>query len=309
MSGYFPIKGLLPPVLIPLLLLGNVLFFGYWMLSMRWPFVLFLVFFLLNFQEWSLLFKFPNNAIGVSDGFRVMSFNVRLFNQFNWISEKHIPMRIAQFIDQENPDIVCLQEYSSSTAPAFSQYPFRYIKTASALGNNGVAILSKFPLLQTGQINFAKSANSGIFADIKYQQDTLRIYNLHLESYQLTMQDSIIDSNTSTRFLKRLDGVYQKQLAQVMQWQQVENFNENPSLICVDLNNTAFSEAYRKLCGSHQDAFVEAGQGFGSTYSLGGIPYRIDFIFSSKRLRIINYETHRVKLSDHRPISAKFRWD
>ena len=91
--------------------------------------------------------------------------------------------------------------------------------------------------------------------------------------------------------------------------QQVENFNEYPSLICVDLNNTAFSEAYRKLRGDRNDTFVEAGRGLGMSYSLGGIPYRIDFIFSTKQLKVLDHQTHNIKLSDHRPISAKLNWD
>lgn len=309
MTGYFPLKGLLPAIFIPLLSVINLVFFVYWILRMQWPFVLFLIFFLLNFQEWSLLYRFPNNAIVVSEGFKVMSYNVRLFNEFKWINNKQVPIAIESFVYEENPDILCLQEYSSSTAPSLKRYPYRYIKTAAALGNNGVAIFSKFPLIQTGQIDFDNSYNSGIYADIRFQEDTLRIYNLHLESYQLQKNDSLTDPTRSVRLVRRLEKIYQKQLDQVLQWQQVENFNEYPSLICVDLNNTAFSDVYRNLRGPHNDAFVEAGKGFGATYSLGGIPYRIDFIFSSNRLKVLDYFTHDIKLSDHQPISAKFNWN
>ena len=309
MGDYFSIKGLLPGVLVPVLSFVNFIFFLYWILSMRWPFLLFVVFFLLNFQEWNRLYKFPNNTIKVSEGFKIMSYNVRLFNQFKWLNEEQIPLKIEQFIQSENPDIVCLQEYSSRTSPAFKSYPYRYVRTASALGNNGVGIFSKFPLLRTGPIDFEDSANSGVYADIEYGRDTLRVYNLHLESFQLQPSDSLIDQTTSTRFLQRLDGVYQKQLNQIVQWQQVENFNAYPSLVCVDMNNTAFSKAYLNLRGRHQDAFVEAGEGFGATYSLGGIPYRIDFIFSPSRLQVLEYTTHDVLFSDHKPISAKLDWD
>ena len=309
MSGLFPVKGLLPAVFVPLLSLFNLLLFVFWIVRLEWPFLLFLIFFLLNFQEWNLLYKFPNNAITVSNGFKVLSYNVRLFNQFNWLKKEQVPAAIEQFIYDENPDIVCLQEYSRNTAPPLRTYPFRYVKTATALGNNGVAIFSKYPLLQTGQINFENSSNSGIYADFRYKQDTLRVYNLHLESFQLQPTDSLVDQKSSMRFLRRLEGVYQKQLDQIIQWQQVENFNEYPSLICVDLNNTAFSEAYRKLRGDRNDTFVEAGRGLGMSYSLGGIPYRIDFIFSTKQLKVLDHQTHNIKLSDHRPISAKLNWD
>ena len=309
MAGYFPVKGLLPAVMVPLLTLMNVLFFVYWILRMHWPFLLFLVFFLLNFNEWKQLYRFPNNAITVSQGFKIMSFNVRLFNQYQWLKQKNIPYAIEQFVYEKDPDILSLQEYNSDMAPPLERYPYRYIKTAAALGNNGVGIFSKFPLLQTGQIDFENTYNSGVYADIRYQQDTLRVYNLHLESFQLAATDSLVDQNSSARFFRRLDGVYKKQLDQVIQWQQLENFNENPSIVCVDLNNTAFSEVYRKLSQNHNDAFVEAGQGFGATYSLGGVPYRIDFILTPSKIKVLEYHTHDVKLSDHKPITATLSWN
>ena len=81
-----------------------------------------------------------------------MSYNVRLFNQFKWLNKEQIPLKIEQFIQSENPDIVCLQEYSSQLHLAFESYPYRYVRTASALGNNGVGIFSKYPLLRTGQL-------------------------------------------------------------------------------------------------------------------------------------------------------------
>jgi endonuclease/exonuclease/phosphatase family metal-dependent hydrolase len=34
---------------------------------------------------------------------------------------------------------------------------------------------------------------------------------------------------------------------------------------------------------------------------------RIDFIFASPELKIIDFETHAVKLSDHKPISVRLK--
>jgi endonuclease/exonuclease/phosphatase (EEP) superfamily protein YafD len=39
------------------------------------------------------------------------------------------------------------------------------------------------------------------------------------------------------------------------------------------------------------------------------MPMRIDFIFASSALNVIDFQTHGVKLSDHKPISAKFGID
>ena len=48
------------------------------------------------------LYKFPNNAIPISNGLKVMSFNVRLFNSFKWIDSKSVPESIESFISNEN---------------------------------------------------------------------------------------------------------------------------------------------------------------------------------------------------------------
>ncbi|MEL0263452.1 MAG: endonuclease/exonuclease/phosphatase family protein, partial [Flavobacteriaceae bacterium] len=104
-------------------------------------------------------YKFPNNTIEVAKGLKVMSFNVRLFNLYQWKKEADIPQKIEAFIRQEAPDILCIQEYALQEAPAFSTYKYRYIKTSNARGNHGMALFSKFPLINTGQISFASSSN------------------------------------------------------------------------------------------------------------------------------------------------------
>ena len=38
-------------------------------------------------------------------------------------------------------------------APNFSQYPYRYVRSSQSLGNNGVALFSKYPLIRTGAIS------------------------------------------------------------------------------------------------------------------------------------------------------------
>ena len=46
---------------------------------------------LIGYTEWERLYKLPNNGIPVSKGLKLMSFNVRLFNSYNWIDNENIP--------------------------------------------------------------------------------------------------------------------------------------------------------------------------------------------------------------------------
>jgi len=53
------------------------------------------------------------------------------------------------------------------------------------------------------------------------------------------------------------------------------------------------------------DAFVESGNGIGTTYQ-GIMPSnRIDYIFHSASMQSAKFTTHDVDFSDHRPISCE----
>jgi endonuclease/exonuclease/phosphatase family metal-dependent hydrolase len=115
----------------------------------------------------------------------------------------------------------------------------------------------------------------------------------------------LISSNYSEKIRKKLQAVFEIQSNQVSQFNTLSHSNTYPEVICTDLNNNAFSESYKLLSKNRIDSFTEAGAGLGATYYFSSLPLRIDFIFTSKSLRVIDYKTHQVKLSDHRPISAK----
>ena len=87
----------------------------------------------------------------------------------------------------------------------------------------------------------------------------------------------------------------------------IKNLNEYPEIICTDLNNNAFSKSYLNLSRGRKDSFLEKGEGFGATYNFLKFPLRIDFIMSSPKINILSYKTHKVNLSDHKPISIIFQ--
>ena len=52
------------------------------------------------------------------------------------------------------------------------------------------------------------------------------------------------------------------------------------------------------------DAFIESGAWIGNTYT-GKLPsFRIDYILFSDYFNSYNYRTHRIKFSDHYPVSC-----
>ena len=301
---HYPILNLMVPVIA----LTNVLFFVFWLIKFKWPLLLFVFSIFIGFREWGKLYKFPNNAIPISNGLKVMSFNVRLFNSFKWIDSKSVPESIESFISNENPDLVCLQEFSMEFSPKFKNYPHQYTASSKKNGQNGLCILSKYPLVNRGQLDFSDSNNSGLFADFFYKKDSIRVYNVHLESLSINIKDTLFTQEHSQKFIQRIKSVVQKQELQVDRFEKVEQKNNNPTIICTDLNNNPFSKVYKRLKDDRLDAFMISGEGLGATYKLAYFPFRIDFIFTDKKFKVINFKVHDLKLSDHKPISALLEW-
>lgn len=83
----------------------------------------------------------------------------------------------------------------------------------------------------------------------------------------------------------------------------------HPAIIMGDFNNTAYSYVYRELRSEgFDDAYKEAGNGFGKTFELNGIlPLRIDFILPQNSMEILTFNNHEVPYSDHFPITASLK--
>lgn len=295
-------------LMVPILAVINLIFFIFWMIKFKWPFILFIFSILIGYKEWGKLYKFPNNAIPTSTGIKVMSFNVRLFNSFQWIDSKSVPQSIENFISKENPDLICLQEYSKSYSPKFKNYPHQYIAASNKNGQNGLCILSKYPLKNRGRLEFKNSNNSALYADFYYKKDSIRIYNVHLESLRINLKDTLFTQHHSQKFVERIQSVMQKQEVQIDQFEKVDQKNKYPTIICTDLNNNAFSSVYKRLKNDRSDAFIYSGNGFGATYKLAYFPFRIDFIFTDQKFKVISFKTHDLALSDHKPISTLLEW-
>ena len=295
---------------VPLVVLVNLLLYGYWVIKIKWPFLLFMGAFLIGYGEWNLLYQFPKNSIRKSSSsISVMSYNVRLFNKFNWIQGKDVSREITQMIQENNPDIICFQEYSKTGTPRLDAYDYRYIQPNRSMGKSPLAIYSKFPILDQGYIDFDNSTNSGVYVDLSFRQKRFRVYNLHFESFRINAEDSLFTNPNSAALKIKFDEVFLKQLNQIRQFDAVENNSDLPSILCTDLNNTQFSKTYKALAKGRKDAFAEAGKGLGETFYFSSFPLRIDFIFVDQEFKVNSFEVIEKRFSDHYPILTTLGWD
>ena len=240
---------------------------------------------------------------------KVMSYNVFGFSGYhNSISSK-TPQKIADFIVNENPDIISFQEYSSRINKTVVKdiYPYKYLDGGYGRDGSRViqAIYSKYPIVNTGALNFPESANHAIYADIAIESDTIRVYNLHLES--LSIRPRMVKNERSDRLFKRLRNSFEKQHEQALIFRKNAEQSPYAKIVCVDLNNTQFSSAYQIIKGDMKDSFAEQGAGYGKTINFWRFPFRIDFILADTEIEILGHKNYSIRYSDHEPVMASFK--
>jgi endonuclease/exonuclease/phosphatase family metal-dependent hydrolase len=305
-------------LIMPLFFILNGLFFIYWLFQFKKRVILSGIVLLIGITFINKFYKFSAKVYPEDEkDFVVMSYNVRLFNLFKWIDKEDVPGAMLEFINDKNPDILCIQEFSSSATIDLKVYRHKYILMTGNQIKTGQAIFSKFPIIDQGIIVFPNSNNNVIYADIKKGKDIIRVYNMHLQSIKISpdvdeINDNIevINKSKSQMLYKRISKAFTQQQQQAEIFKEHESRCEYPVIICGDMNNSAYSYVYRNIKGKLKDSFEEAGTGFGQTYKFKYYPARIDYIFADENMIVKEFQSFpEMKDSDHFPIMAKLSLD
>jgi len=299
-------------LIVPYLMLANLIFFLYWMFKKKKQ--LFLSFFVLllgYFTQETFVKVFNSNDEIENEDISLLTFNSHGSKGIRWSRSPNFRNEIIGFIEDQDADIVCLQEFDDlrTGSQAFNEkYPHIYVNRELGHKNrfNVIqAIFSKYPIIGKGSLKFPKTRNNAIYVDIKIKEDTIRVYNLHLQS--LRFRPGMLKREEPQRLFKRLDKSIQKQQEQanlVLEHSQKVNYKK---IISGDFNNTQFSSVYNTIKEDMNDTFLERGFGLGSTYNLIFLPFRIDFILTDPEIEIKSHKNFNVRLSDHEPVMASFR--
>ena len=271
---------------------------------------------------------FFSSKCEVDSSIKVMTFNVRLFDRYNWKGgfEKH--EQILNFIINQQPDIACFQEYYyqsdgkyPTTVPILKGLQTSYIHEHYTVVNNnrdyfGIATITKFPIIKKGIISFKKTSNICIYSDVVIYSDTVRVFNLHLESVRLGVEDYAFIStveqkpdsaeyNKTLPILKRLIRSAKKRSVQAAIVADSILYSPYPVIVCGDFNDVPASYTYSKISKGLADSYSQCDFSLGTTYN-GKIPFiRIDYILHSPAFSSCNYKIHKVDLSDHYPVSVQ----
>lgn len=320
----------------PLLFILNLLFLAYWSVQFRaWALVsgAVLLFSLNNFLG-NVQFHFSERRPDNND-VKVMNYNCMLFDLYNWSHNKQSRKIIFNMLQEESPDILCLQEFYNSEKPtdfhnADTLVSFlktknihaEYTTTLRGTDHWGIATLTKYPVVRKGKIVFETTSNNiCIYTDVIINNDTVRIYNMHLASISFGKKEYkfIEDLNNNTykdsslveskSIVKRLRDGFFKRASQAEMVATHMKTCRYKMIVCGDFNDTPSSFAYNVLGKNLSDAFRESGSGIGKTYH-GSLPFlRIDYILHSKEIESYNYRRYPESLTDHYPISCYLHWN
>lgn len=326
------------PVLLLLLLLLAVIWF-FIRKNTAWILLL-----LLTCGSWHILHLFGFHSGSFTNArsagtVRIMGWNVQGFDthvkaldSFN--SVRH---RLFRYIQQQQPDILCIQEFIEYHHPLLpsnikmlaDSLHFPYYITSDDYKEyppwgptySGIGLFSRYPLQNPKKILYAgkKSPESILTADITIKGRTWRVITTHLQSMHLHKQvpaptypgrwadeDSAI--NEKGTVLSKLAFYLPYHAKQAELVKKIIDTSPWPVIFSADMNEVPSSWCYYKIKGGLQDAFLVKGSGLGRTYTTISPTLRIDYLMASAGITIMQYLNDTVRLSDHYPNLMDVKW-
>lgn len=313
------------PLLIPFFIILNTCFLILFCLKRRLLFiVLSAIVLCLGYKFFSRTYQWRIHEKEAKE-IKVLNYNVRVFNSYKHFKIKK-PYELITWVSRHDADIKCFQEFynypqidSFNTIPKIRKFnKYYHFKPVSVQHNQyfGIAIFSKYPIIKKGEINFKKATfNQAIFADIKINEDTIRVYNVHLQSMSIDENNLPLPESdnkirqTKQLFLKIKTGAIFRstQIRAIL-----EHMDKCPYKIILagDLNDTPYSYTYEALSQRLDNAFEKKGKGLGFTHNGKLFFLRIDNIFADPSLKVNTFKTRNdIEFTDHYPIEAGITLD
>lgn len=267
---------------------------------------------------------------------RVLTWNVRSWDEFITRKPGSSGHRsgMLEFINQQQADVLCFQEFFESHNPAILpsnisyicqqlHYPYYYFsrdyRRYDGIYEAGVIMFSRYPITDTLIAHFAKAnglrgAESLIGADIDVNGSKVRLFTTHLQSVLFrgkdfhnleiikNVEDSILPASRS--IVNKLRIAYRSRGAQADEVREQLDKSPCPAIICGDFNDVPNSYTYFTIRGGWQDAFISKGFGIGRTYVNISPTLRIDYILADPRLPVLQCRKFSLPYSDHNPVVA-----
>lgn len=259
-------------------------------------------------------FRFRGPESDREASLKILSYNVGLFAHGNIEDRLALADSVSRWLLAQDADIVCLQEFylprgkhpGQWLQQHFPSYRAEYYLLSNRNGQFGNVILSRRPIVGKGKIDFENSTNMALWADVRLDSGTVRIYDCHFESYNISLS-GLVKKGTAVedteRKMRRSISERPKQVAEVLRGMDAAPVR---SLALGDFNDSPLSYTYFRLSQGRKDSFARAGKGFGATYRSLWPLLRIDYILYPPELEAVSCEMPHVRYSDHYPVIATY---
>src|SRR5688572_382163 len=193
----------------PILFFVILLFMIGWLVARSKWFVVSLVAILISWNQVAVVFGTnPDNfTVHKPDStLRVFTWNLSSWGETNKNRRMtpELQKEMRAFIKAQQADILCLQEFydliykqkNASILQIFKDagYKYHYFEKTTIADwdyKTGVAILSKYPILDTAKFSFGEQdfAENLIYTDIQFRNQVVRVFTTHLQSVRFDAQE------------------------------------------------------------------------------------------------------------------------
>ncbi len=327
-ASFLPIA--LAGLAFPALFVVYLLLLLYWFFKWKKLTIILGFLFLLGLQQFSVVlglhFFEPKFNTEKKEGvIRVLNWNVFRWDEQNKNAKGGMSnrMHMMDVIQMQDADILCLQEffepfghtkYESNLKELEKRgYPYQYFYPSASLAGGkyqfGMAILSRYPIIKADTIAFIGGDHSEgvLWTDIKVNNDTVRTYVFHLESFRLGKQTFFyINANAGTWTntkgnVSKLKNVYAYRQQQADVFSRAIESSPHPVVLCGNLGDVPTSNTYFTVKNKLNDSFLERSAGFGRTFRFVLPTARVDYVFTDKRFLLDQFYMPDIAYSDHFP--------
>ena len=311
---------------IPLFIINFSVFIFWVLVRIRYssiPFIALLISSPVFFNVFA--FHFSNSKVSETRGIKLMSYNVRNFDLYNWEHNRDTKSSIYKMMVDIQPDILCFQEFYSSDKDKgwtnerdiskllkLPDHYFSISNTVNKFNHWGLCTYSRYPIIASGTVGKrGVNINACIYTDIKTQSGVIRVYNVHLQSFHLNYKDyetigfennEGLNIDAGKSIFSKMKKTYITKGAQVQVIAEHIRSSPYPVFICGDFNDTPSSFSYNLLRENLNDAFLENSWGIGYTYDYWLPGFRIDYLLIDQRWKSTGFKVIDKNLSDHFPV-------
>ena len=264
------------------------------------------------------------------DIYTVMSYNVKSFHGVEELDKDKTQKSIHALVNDHAPDIICFQDYSMQnkkrSSPFYRSFSeiirqnslqlFGY-ETSKVPAQCALITASKHRIIDQGIVYSPYNEIFATYSDIKLANDTLRVFNVHLESIRLVEEKTLLKPDRKQIFnrttfekmlstVEKLKSAFYVRSTHALILAEAIRQSPHPVMVAGDFNDTQASFAFKTISKTlHNSSFLHTN-GIKPTYVESDYPLVIDYILAGKQLNFCHYSRLSVIFSDHYPIVSNF---